>query len=534
MNENTPPFQNIGDPVVATDADNDRLVYSLKNARTSPFTIVRATGQLQVGQPLDHETKASYEAKVIATDPDGATATITVNIIVNDVEENGKVSLTWTKPQVNTAITASLTDPDGSISDTSWQWKKSSDGRTGWADVGTNSNTYTPVGDDMENYLRAKASYTDGHGPGQSAQAVSATKVRAVPDDNDPPAFGDDPQGYVCDNVEGHVCLHIPRRSPAGDDIYYPVRATDTDGDEIRYSLGGSDGSLFRIDPVRGTLFTTEAHAYDDPGEDGKFEITIIVTDPSGGSDSIDVVLRPSGSTGVPVVKGPERIQYSENGTWPVATYSATASNPDRDIEGWIISVQPGGGDGDFFDIDDDGVLTFTQPPDYEDPADDDRNNVYNFHLHVYDTNPPRGDRPAQTFFPVRVTVVDVEVEALEIRGPSAPKYPENGAGPVATYSLEGGSGEVEWHLSGADGGEFSISENGVLTFNSSPDYENPTDAAEENAYLVTITADRGGDSKTEFVRVRVTNVNEPPEFDEGGDSHPHRGARRRSQPPHR
>jgi hypothetical protein len=260
------------------------------------------------------------------------------------------------------------------------------------------------------------------------------------------------------------------------------VKATDPDGDEVRYSLGDTgDDDPFRIDPSRGTLFITKAHAYYNPTKD-KSEITITATDPSGLYASIDVVLKPSGGTGNPVVNGPEDITYSENGTWPLATYTATASNPDRSIHGWIISVQPGGGDGDFFDIDDDGVLTFTQPPDYEDPADENGDNVYNFQLHVYDTNPPDRGRPAQTFFPVRVTVVDVEVEALEIRGPSAVEYSENRTDPVATYRLESGSGSVEWFLSGADAGAFSLSQGGELTFNIPPDYENPKDVAEENA----------------------------------------------------
>ena len=126
----------------------------------------------------------------------------------------------------------------------------------------------------------------------------------------------------------------------------------------------------FRIGPLSGDLYTTDAHAYDNPGTDGKFEITLTATDPSGQPGSIDVALRPSGSVGSPTVRGPEEIRYPENGTWPLATYSATASNPERDIHGWIISVETGGGgDGDFFDIDNDGVLTFTQPPDYEGPG---------------------------------------------------------------------------------------------------------------------------------------------------------------------
>ena len=95
VDENTPWYQNIGDPVVATDPDDDKLTYSLENARTSPFTIDRFRGQLQTGAPLDYETQATYTAKVIAADrlepddPSRATDTITVTINVNNVDERG-------------------------------------------------------------------------------------------------------------------------------------------------------------------------------------------------------------------------------------------------------------------------------------------------------------------------------------------------------------------------------------------------------------------------------------------------------------
>ena len=84
-------------------------------------------------------------------------------------------------------------------------------------------------------------------------------------------------------------------------------------------------------------------------------------------------------------------------------------------ISAGIISVEPGGGDGDFFDIDDDGNLTFTQPPDYENPADypyiegEKGDNRYSFSLHVYETNPieprPNPWRPAEVYFNVKVIV---------------------------------------------------------------------------------------------------------------------------------
>ena len=539
VDENAPSFHNIGEPVTATDSDDNRLVYTLENARTSPFTIVRATGQLQVGSPLDHETTSTYPVTVLVTDrkdangniDDSADDTITVTINVDDVEEPGKVSLSWTKPQVGAPITATLTDPDGGVSDTTWLWAISNSQNGPYTDLsgnGAGSATYEPQPDDARKYLRATATYTDVRGANKTAHSAPGF-VQAVPNPNPAPDFRVDTSGgYSCDGFEGEtadVCLHVKRNAPAGSDIYYPASvyypegAPQKDNDQVRYSLDGADAALFRIGPLSRYLYTTKAHGYDDPGEDGKFEITITATDPSGKSDNINVALRPSGSPGAPVVKGPESIVYPENGTWSLATYSATASNSDGDIRGiygWIIAVQPGGGDGDFFDIDRDGNLTFTQPPDYEDPADDNGDNKYSFSLHVYDTNPPNRGRPVQTYFNVSVTVTNETVEALEIRGPSAVDYAEDRTDAVAIYELHGTSPPVEWSLSGADGGEFSIDADGVLTFDRQPDYENPTDAAEENAYLVTITAYAGEQSKTEFVRVRVTDVNEPPAFDEG------------------
>ena len=403
VDENTAAFHDIGDPVTATDADtddNDRLVYTLENAHSSSFTIVRATGQLQVGLPLDYERKSTYTEKVIVTDRDGATDTITVTINVNNVEEDGKVTLSWTKPQENAQTTASLTDPDGSVSGITWKWERSAGKyKTGWSTISeATADTYTPVSDDVNKYLRVTASYTDGENSGKSAQVVTARWVRAEPTGSNAPVFDVNTSGgYGCDrsgfsDETADLCLYVPRNSPAGEDIYYPARIPYSYEHEVRYSLGGTDASLFGIDPVSGNLYTTKAHVYDDPPND-KFEITVIATNPSDETGDLSVVLKPSGGEGPPVVNGPSRITYPENGTWALAKYSATAANQgdgSRPITGWNIGVQTRSQgetrDGDFFDIDDDGVLTFIQPPDYENPGDDNGDRTYSFNLHVYDT----------------------------------------------------------------------------------------------------------------------------------------------------
>ena len=262
VDENADSFSNIGDPVTATDADaNDRLIYSLENARNANFTIHQRTGQLQVGGPLDYETKKSYTVTVKATDPSGDSATIEVAINVNNIDENGTVTLSWTRPQVGTQITATRTDPDGSISAETWQWEKSSNLRT-WSNAtgnGATTDTYTPVAND--GYLRATASYTDGEGSTKAAQARTATTVRAIPTDNTntAPSFYVNPNdSYNCDdNDDKTFCTSIRYSHPVGKSIYYPVKATDADrGDEIRYSLVGNSSDHFHIEPIRGELST--------------------------------------------------------------------------------------------------------------------------------------------------------------------------------------------------------------------------------------------------------------------------------------
>ena len=55
-----------------------------------------------------------------------------------------------------------------------------------------------------------------------------------------------------------------------------------------------------------------------------------------------------------------------------------------------------------------------------------------------------------------------------------------------------------------------------MLTFRSSPDYENPMDADMDNVYMVTIMADDGTYMDTHDVMVMVTNVDEPGEEEPG------------------
>ena len=91
----------------------------------------------------------------------------------------------------------------------------------------------------------------------------------------------------------------------------------------------------------------------------------------------------------------------------------------------------------------------------------------------------------------------------------AAIQYPENGTGPVATYTAVDPemTDIVSWSLDGTDAGVFDIND-GVLTFKKSPNYEMPGGF---NVYEITVQAmDSTGKTGKEMVTVEVTNVDEP------------------------
>ena len=274
--ENSPSGTDVGEPVTATDPDNDNLIYRLLGAGASSFAIDRNTGQIRVGgTDLDYEAKDSYTVEVTVTDPSNAGAVIMVTIEVTNEDEAGTVSLPSEQPQAGTALTATLTDPDGNVSGVTWSWARSSDQST-WTDISeAPSATYTPVSADGDNYLRATATYTDGEGSGKTAEAESASAVH-VP--NTAPSFPTTESGI----------RSVAENTPAGEDVGAPVAAMDADGDTVTYVLGGTDAASFDIDASTGQLKTKAGLDYE---AKASYTVTVTVSDGRGGSESIDLTI---------------------------------------------------------------------------------------------------------------------------------------------------------------------------------------------------------------------------------------------------
>ena len=106
--ENTAADTNIGDPVSATDPDNDTLTYTLGGADAASFRIDNTNGQLRTDAALDYETKPSYSVTVSVSDGNGSSQNITVTINVTDV--NDTYPLYGRTRQVQNAIVTAVPD----------------------------------------------------------------------------------------------------------------------------------------------------------------------------------------------------------------------------------------------------------------------------------------------------------------------------------------------------------------------------------------------------------------------------------------
>ena len=172
--------------VTATDPADEALTYSVggtdETAFNEDFTLDASTGEITVKSDatIDHERRPSYSLRITAMDPSGGTDAITVTITVTNVDELGTVTLSRATPAVGSALTATLTDPDGGITGRTWTWSWSTTRTGSFTTVsGANTATYTPASGDVGRYLKAAVSYTDSFDSGKDAQTTSTNAVVA-------------------------------------------------------------------------------------------------------------------------------------------------------------------------------------------------------------------------------------------------------------------------------------------------------------------------------------------------------------------
>ena len=395
---------NVGAVVDATDLDSNSLSYSLTSTDASSFTVDN-TGQIKVGATttLDYESaKNSYTVVVQVTDskaPAGTTETdptiddiIVVTINVTDVEEAGTVSLSTTQPAVRAQITATLTDPDGGVTGTTWVWASSSTAQGSYTAIsGATSATYTPVDGDLNKFLKATATYEDSRGTGKTAAAVSANAVGTGT--NREPEF---------DGTS--TTRDVKENTGPGQKVGIPVGATDADNDALTYTLEGTDKNSFEIVPTDGQIKTKEGETYNHETKDS-YSVTVKVDDQNGGNDTIDVTINVTDVNEKPLFSN------TDNGRRSIAENTATNTN----IGGPVLASDPDDGDTLFYWIEGEHAASFTIDSSSgqlktKGPLDHEANDVLWFTVYVRDSKDTQGnaDEVADHEVSVNIIVTDV------------------------------------------------------------------------------------------------------------------------------
>ena len=311
--------------VTATDPDSgDTVTYSVGGTDATEFdedfSLNAANGVITVktGATIDYETKSSYAVTITATDTSERTDTIDVTVNVNNRDDAGEVTLSAVTPVLGRQITASLTDPDGGVTSESWRWSRGSSRTGAFTNIsGANSASYTPAQADVGRFLRARVTYTDAQGADKSASETSSNSTVTNP----PPTFALD-------------TLTVSVNENATSGTVGTVTATDPDGDTLTYSVGGVDAAAFNGDFSLGAssgAITVKSGATIDYETKPSYSVTITATDPSLGTDTIDVTVN--------VTNRDEAGTVTLSGATPAvgAPFTATLADPDGGVtsESW-------------------------------------------------------------------------------------------------------------------------------------------------------------------------------------------------------
>ena len=380
-------------------------------------------------EPPGDVTENEYIVTIVATDETNKVAMEDVTVKVTNVDEAGTVTLSALRPQSNIAFTAMLSDKDGGESREEWQWSKSRSRNGSYRNIDDKATSaiYVPKDIDEDYFLKATVMYTDGHGSGKEASERSAHTSQRVRGDNSPPEFDDD-QDPVEPEDQADAEREVPENSDSGTFVGDPVTATDDNGDTLTYTLWDEDGGTtgdsasFSIDRATGRIMTTEKLDHEGEGVDEGYAVLVRATDPAGipgvahddrdlgNSDTVMVNITVTDVDEVPVIDGEDAVSFNEETVY-LDTVLDTYMASDQDVKGdgetkekevntatWATA----GPDGSKFTATL-GALKFKAQPDYEKPADANKDNVYEVTVTVADERGERG------MMKVKVTVADID-----------------------------------------------------------------------------------------------------------------------------
>ena len=469
----------------ATDVDvGDSLTYSISGTDSSLFTIDPSSGDLSFNTAPDFETPADsggdniYDLSITATDSVGKQAQQSLSISVNNLNDNppqfALASSAFDVLENSTAVaTIAATDPDGdnltlaliASADSNYFTLDPASGALAFISA---PDFETPQDANADNTYELELSVADGDYTTTQAITISVANI------DEAPSFAAATQDLpVNENSSGSI---------------YTAQATDPEGAALTYSASGADASLFTLDDSSGDLtFKTEPNFEQplDQGADNTYNLTITASDGTNQASQAVTVTVADVNEAPTFASASVNLNTDENAASFTHTVDA-ATDPDQ---GETLTYQLGGDDAAAFDFDSaTRALSFKQSPNYEQPTDQNTDNVYQITITASDSQ-------YSTSQAITIAVVDLNDEAPQFTSATSLALDFTsvvvGATVYSAQATDADAGDqITYALSGADASHFSLdNSSGELAFIQAPSLDAPQDADGDNFYQITITA---------------------------------------------
>ena len=488
---------------VASDADGDPVAYSLEGTDAAAFTIDSSSGELSFNSPPDHELPADddgnnvYELNIIATDsPVGNQAQQSLAVSINNLNDNAPQfnlsSIAFSIIEGETSVTTiTAQDADGdyltfsltNTTDSSFFSLGSSSGVLAFAsapdfEYAQDSNT--------DNTYELELSVFDGSHTTTEEITITVTNV------DESPSFASATQNLsVNENTSGSV---------------YQAQATDPEQATLSYSASGTDAGLFDLDSASGVLSfkaTPDFEAPIDSGADNVYELSISASDGANSASQALTITVTNVNEAPSFASTSVNLNTDEN----AAGFTHIVDAADDPDQGETLTYQLGGDDAAAFDFDAaTRVLSFKATPDYESPADQGTNNVYQVTITA-------ADAEYSTTQAITITVADLNDESPQFTSASSLVLDYTSVAVDTTiYTVQAtdadAGDQITYTLSGADQQHFSFAaSSGELAFVQAPSLESPKDDNGDNSYELVITAtDSAGNSSDLDLSISVVD----------------------------
>jgi hypothetical protein len=405
-----------GHVAVATFAAGEAVTWAIGGVDAAAFALDPVTGRLRFvvapdhGQPTDADSDNVYIVSIIATDPAGNQDSLTLTINVMPPAPGDVTPPVLTGPSGTDAAQAvSIAEGQGEVSvfaaDEVVRFAVSGTDAAAFAiDPATGTLTFvtppdhaSPTDADGDNAYHIIITATDAAG-NLTEVVLVVTVTPSVRPDTVPPVI----TGPSGDPGAVTATVSLPEGR-------HGVTALLADEDVVWSVTGGPDAGMIRVNAITGAISFVTNPDFETPADadgDNVYVVTISARDSAGNISTLTLTITVTDAAESDVT--PPRIPgpATRSITVPEGQISVTSLRADEAVT-WSVT---GGPDQAALTVDPaDGTVRFLRSPDFDTPADADRDNTYVIRVTATDAD---GNTTTITLY---VIVLDIDDTVAEI-----------------------------------------------------------------------------------------------------------------------